>query len=218
MNEQFFVNSNLTKGHYAFKTLKSKKPFENPMSECMKLKLLPDDVVVDIGAYVGEYSIICHNAGVKRIISYEATPETFELLLKNKKETMEIHNVAIVGGYGKQIELFISKGIGVTNSIAKRKNKVKSITIPSMKYDDAIKDATIVKIDVEGAEYGFRIVENLNHLRGIIIEFHPMVGFDWEKKANDILNKIEENNFTALHRATFKSGWSYISAYVRETK
>ena len=80
----FYINSKTTGGHYAFKTLKSVKPFENNMRECKSIKLQDSDIVVDIGAYVGEYSMYASRQGVKKVYSYEPTPRTFKLLKKNK--------------------------------------------------------------------------------------------------------------------------------------
>lgn len=216
MKDLFYVDSKTTGGHYAFKTEKSKKPFENPMSECKSLKLLTTDVVADIGAYVGEYSLFAVSQGVKKVVAYEATPETAAILELNSRGRVKVHNLAVVGNNAKKVDLYISKGIGVTNSIAKVSGKADKVSVKTIKYDQAVKSATVVKIDVEGAEYGYDILGNLEGLRGIIIEFHPIVGFDWVETANHILNSIEAAGFTCIHRANFKSGWSLISSFVKE--
>ncbi len=210
-NIPFFVKSKITGGHYAFKTDKSNKPFENPMDTCLKIKLRPDDVVADLGAYVGEYSMWASLQGVKKVVSYEPTPDTFELLKRNKKSNMEIHNLAVVGDNTKHIDLYISKGIGVTNSIAKTKGKDHKIEVNTIKYEDAIKDATVVKIDVEGAEYSYNIIQP--NLRAIILEFHPIVGKDWKTYANNLMDKIESLGYKRIVRPHFRSGWSLIGCW-----
>ena len=123
--DQFFVKSKITGGHYAFKTSKSNKPFSNKMTECKSIELYENDVVVDIGAYVGEYSLYALRQGIKKVISYEATPRTFKTLTYNVTQNSEyrniseLHNKAVVGGDDDFVNLYISSGIGVTNSITK---------------------------------------------------------------------------------------------------
>lgn len=215
MHEPIFIKSKVTGGHYGFKTNKGKKPFENPMSECKSIKLLPSDIVIDIGAYVGEYSIIANNSKVLNVISYEATPDTFKVLSMNKKPLMEIYNKAVVGDNSETVNLYISKGIGVTNSIKKIDNKSCFITVPAIKYEEAIKNGSVVKIDVEGAEYSYNILGNLSNIRAIIIEFHPIVKFNWKEYAQDTLQSIINYGFKPIKLANFKSGWSLISSFER---
>jgi FkbM family methyltransferase len=202
-----FVKSKTTGGHYAFLAERSGKAFCNPMQHPKMIKLTPDDVVADIGAYVGEYSRYAALQGVKAIRSYEATPRTFELLSKNRVDPMEVHNRAVVGDDSKEITLYLSKGIGVTNSIAKSGSKAGSITVPTIRYEDAVKGCSVAKIDVEGAEYGYNIIQP--HLRAIILEFHPLVGEDWKGKADKIMADLGEAGYTAVAVPGFNNGWDF---------
>lgn len=204
IKQPIFINSKITGGHYALKTDKSDKPFENPMNYYTKLQLREDDVVADLGAYVGEYSLYA-SPRVKRVLSYEPTPYTFEILKTNKKENMELYNVAIVGNDARYVELFISRGIGVTNSIAKTINKSGMIMVPTMRYEIAVQDVTVVKIDVEGAEYLYNIIQP--QLRGIILEFHPIAKKPWREWADKIMNDIENSGYKLVVKPEFKCGW-----------
>lgn len=205
MNNIKYITNNITGGHFAFIS-KNNNIFVNPMNINTKLELKASDIVVDIGAYVGEYSLFAINKGVKQVISYEPTPETFKVLKKNKKENMIIVNKAVVGNDVNYVNLFISKGIGVTNSIVKSIRKNKIIKVPAIRYEKAVKNATVVKIDVEGAEYSFNIIQP--HLRGIIIEFHPLSGEPWKKYVQKIMNNLENNGYKCIYKPTFKSGWN----------
>jgi len=205
-HKPIFIHSNITGGHYALKTDKSNKPFENPMSINTKIKLKSDDIVVDIGAYIGEYSMWAMKNGAKKVYAYEPTPYTFKILKKNQIPNMEIFNIAVVGNDKKFVNLNISSGIGVTNSIVKGNKKGGVINVPAIKYEDALKDATIVKIDVEGAEYTYNIIQP--QLRAIILEFHPIVKKPWKIWAEKIMNDIEANGYKAVVKPTFKSGWN----------
>lgn len=214
-NDLFFIKSKVTGGHWALKSEKSKKPFVNNMRECLSVDLYKDDIVVDIGAYVGEYSMWASQQGVKRVYSYEPTPNTFDVLYQNSLLCKNIftENLAVVGNNDKYVELFISKGIGVTNSIAKSSRKSHSIKVPTIKYENAIQDATVVKIDVEGAEYGYNIIQP--QLRAIILEFHPIVNFDWKTQAYNIMKDLEDSGFKPIMLPTFKSGWSLTGSWKR---
>tara|TARA_R100001530_G_scaffold123496_1_gene91436 strand:- start:936 stop:1595 length:660 start_codon:yes stop_codon:yes gene_type:complete len=212
-----YTNNKITGGHYAFQN-PGKNPFCNPMKECTSIELFADDVVADIGAYVGEYTMYAANQGVKRIKSYEATPNTFNLLQKNvslieSSANIDIHNLAVVGDDRKECELFLSKGIGVTNSIEKRRGKKGFIKIDTIRYEQAVKDCTVVKIDVEGAEYSYDIIQP--NLRAIILEFHPLVNKDWQGKAYMIMEKLKSNGFKSIIYPTFKNGWSLNSSWIR---
>jgi len=211
MNKIVFINSNITKGHYAFQGRTSKRPFENKMVECKSIKLNSDDIVADIGAYVGEYSRWAANNGAKQVLSYEPTPDTFRVLKMNKLSKMKLFNLAVVGNNKEYVNLYISKGIGVTNSIVKKKSNF--IKVKTIKYEEAIKDATIVKIDVEGAEYTYDIIQP--QLRAIILEFHPISKKPWKEWAFNIINNIENAGFKSIMKPTFKSGWNLTGSWKR---
>jgi FkbM family methyltransferase len=206
MNNIKYIKNSITGGHFAFASKKSNNIFVNPMNINTKFELKTSDIVADIGAYVGEYSLFAINNGVKQVISYEPTPETFKVLEKNKKGNMIIINKAVVGNNIDYVDLFISKGIGVTNSIAKSIKKNGSIKVPAIRYEEAVKNATVVKIDVEGAEYSYNIIQP--HLRGIIIEFHPLSKKPWREYAQKIMNNLEINGYKCIYRPTFESGWN----------
>lgn len=207
------IKSNITGGHFGFSSDRCDKVFVNKMKEAQLIKLLPTDVVVDIGGYVGEFSMWAQSQNVKKVITFEATPNTFKVLKMNKKPRMQIHNLAVVGDDSKEIKLYLSKGIGVTNSIVKSKDNF--IVVPAIKYEDAISEASVVKIDVEGAEYTFDILGNLKNIRAITIEWHPIVGKNWKREARRIMRKIEEFGFECLYSPSFENGWDMNCTFVR---
>jgi len=213
MNDAVWVKNSTTGGHLAFKTARAKTAFTNNMKECKLVKLLPSDIVADIGAYVGEYSMYASRMGVKKVISYEPTPATYAVLERNATDTMTCRNMAVVGDDTASVQLHISKGVGVTNSIEKTKGKTGAITVPAMRYERAVDGVSVVKIDVEGAEYSFNIVQP--QLRAIILEFHPIVGRDWKADAWRIMADIEDHGFTPLCTPTFVSGWNCAGCWER---
>ena len=196
--------------HYAWQSLTSKWPFRNAMAACKSIELYKSDIVVDIGAYVGEYSL--HAASrVREVHSYEASPETFKVLAMNRKSNMQIFNKAVIGGNDKTVELFLTGGIGAGNSIFKGRKK-DSVTVEAVNYLETIRNATVVKIDVEGAEYDYDIIQP--NLRAIIIEFHPISGK--YTGAYQIMEDLQNKGFKPAYRIPqFKNGWDTNSAWIR---
>ena len=157
-------------GYYAL-CQEGKKVFHCPTKEMLSIDYKEDDVVCDIGAYTGQYASIVLEKGVKEVRCYEPTALTFEVLKMYKNPKMKIFNMAVVGNDDKERNFYISKGIGVTNSLIPKKGQNVFQKVKCIKYDDVIRDATIVKIDIEGGEYE---IENLiqEHIRAYIIDFH----------------------------------------------
>jgi FkbM family methyltransferase len=207
------INTKNYQDLYAFQSNKSDKPFLNLMTVCKSIPLYTTDIVADIGAYIGEFGIYCTEQGVKEVHCYEPTPNTFKVLSKNQRGSMILHNAAVVGDNQKFVDLYISKGIGVTNSIAKT-NKNKKISVPAINYNEAIKNATVVKIDVEGAEYSYDIIQN--HIRAYIIEFHPLVDIDWISNAKKIMQQLHQSGYKTIHRPGFKNGWDLIGSFLKK--
>lgn len=194
-----------------------KKPFMPPMRECNSIPLHYSDRVIDIGAYMGQYSIRCARFPVKRVIAYEPTPLSYEILTKTKLPNFIPINAAIVGNNEKNTILHISSGFGVTNSTTLSYRTARSIMVPAINYIDAIKDATIVKIDVEGGEYSFHIEDNFpDSLRGLIIDFHPVTNYNWLKKAKEIIIEIEKNGFQPVISPDWSSGWTRAGSWIRD--
>lgn len=205
---------NVPGGHYVIASAK-KNYFITPMKECNSITLQYSDIVVDIGAYVGTYAIRCARFPVKKVKAYEPTPETFKILNKTKLQNLKIYNKAIVGDNRKKVKLFISKGIGVTNSIVKSRSKAGYIYISTESYKQVVQKATIIKIDIEGEEYNLPIIEEITpYLRAIIIDFHPMPG-NWIQKANSIIQKIIESGFQTIIKPNFLCGWTQAGSWKR---
>lgn len=190
-----------------------KKPFITPMRECASIELRESDVVVDIGAYVGTYAIRCARFPVKQVVAYEPTPRTYEVLSRTKLPNLRVEQAAVVGDDSKEVELFVSAGIGVTNGIVASSRKAGSVVVPAVSYVDAVRDATVVKIDVEGAEYGYPIVQP--GVRAYVIDFHK-VGDDWIAKAERIIGELEASGFVAVIKPDWSNGWTCAGSWKRE--
>jgi FkbM family methyltransferase len=173
-----------------------RKPFVSQLKECHSIELRHSDVVVDIGAYVGTYAIRCARFPVKAVTAYEPTPQSYGVLSKTTLPNLTVVQAAIVGDRRRSVTLHIARGIGTTNSTVKSARKIDHLTVPAVSYVRAVKQATIVKIDIEGGEYDLPIVQP--SIRALIIDFHPVDGTDWMAKAARLMQTLKAAGFKAV--------------------
>ena len=141
--------------NYDFKTLN--EVIDNCYDDYFDLDLIPvckNETLIDLGAYTGDTILsFIKNYGIDsydKIIAYEITEETYQLLLKNTEEYQNI--------------ICKLKGVGNTSLIASLKksnvnasaNRIKTNdvgSIPVVTLDEDIKEKiTIIKADIEGME------------------------------------------------------------------
>jgi FkbM family methyltransferase len=198
-------------GHYLIYG-KDPEPFIPQMGVCNSIPLRHSDVVVDIGAYLGTFAIRCTRLPVKQVTAYEPTPETFKVLSLTQSANLRLVNAAVVSDDSPTANLFISAGLGLTNSIAKSFRKIGKVTVPAVNYVEAVKGASIVKIDVEGAEYDYPIIQS--SLRAIILDFHKVP--DWIDKAHKIMDDLTAAGFKAVVEPVFENRWSPGGSWIRD--
>lgn len=184
------------------------------MRECHSVALRYSDVVVDIGAWCGTYALWAARLPVKRVVAYEPTPATFEILARTKLPNFTPRREAIVGDDRKSVELHLSAGIGVTNSLVVARPKAAVERVPARRYEEAVLGASVVKIDVEGAEYGYDLVQP--GIRALIVDFHPIAKRDWVLDAEKMISKIEGAGFRPIIRPSWKSGWNRAGSWIRD--
>jgi len=200
-------------GHMAL-GYKGKKPHVANMGDCHALPLRHTDVVADVGAYVGTYSLWCARHPVREVRAFEPTPRSADLIADVSHPNLTLYRAAVVGDEKtKTVDLYLSKRLGLTNSVAQTRAKAGKITVDAISYEEAVRGATVAKIDVEGAEYSYPIVQP--SLRGLIIDFHPMPG-DWKKQARLIMEEIRDSGFRAIREPEFKHGWDVGGVWARE--
>lgn len=195
-----------------------RKPFVPPMAECHSIPLRESDVVVDIGAYCGTFALYCARHPVKLVRAYEPTPASFQVLsLHSQLRNLELVQAAVVGDDRPEVELWVSKGIGVTNSVVLSRRKAGAIPVPAVSYEEAVRGASIVKVDVEGAEYTYQQLVQPG-IRGLIIDFHPIPSTAWQKRAQEMVDQIEAAGFQPVITPQFQGtcGWLYAGSWVRE--
>jgi FkbM family methyltransferase len=178
------------------------------------------DIFIDVGAYIGYYSVIAANV-VKdvgdsgKVVAFEVHPETYEMLKKNfainEYKNCIAENIALSNEEGS-FKLFTAKrGISSGSLFSVEGIHMASyITVKATTLDHYCENhnlaPNLVKMDVEGAEYiallGMQKVIDLYHPK-FIIELHPQhleqqgislqVLFDFLKKRGYQIGLIDES-------------------------
>ena len=170
------------------------------------------DIVIDIGAHIGPYTIIASKrVGPNgKVIAIEADPDNFDLLSRNI-QLNKLSNVTALNyaacSKEKKIKLYLPSGVGRSshtkyNTImpnrAHGKEKfveVKANTLDYLLQSNIIKQEEVnwIKIDVEGAEYevlkGAKdILSKCSDIR-LLIEIHNLsAGYNLYKPISEFLS------------------------------
>jgi FkbM family methyltransferase len=179
------------------------------------ISLEPGDIVIDVGAHVGAFSIpaLFYNPGIK-ILAFEPDPVNFRLLKENavrnglQENGLFTFNLAVADTEG---QLMFARGrTSTTGSIARSGFfkaapaseivLVSATNIENIFHQHSIDRCRLLKVDCEGSEYEIfeRLPEAiLSRIENIIVEVHPArAGTPAELKSG-----LEMKGFRVLERA-----------------
>ena len=177
-------------------------------------EIQPSDIVVDIGAHVGVFTVFAAKKAYNgEVYSYEPEPTNFKQLkknvvlnhLKNVKET----RTGVAGRKGMRT-FYVSNQHTGGNSIIKvpgKKIKAKFTTLKDIIDDNEIDVIDFLKVDVEGAEYEILLStpkEYFNKIKRMGLEYH-----DWmtKKKGGDLKTFLEKLGFNVQDRKGMLYGY-----------
>lgn len=181
-----------------------------------------DDVVVDIGANVGVFTLFAAGKTQNTIYAYEPSPINFKFLNRNIR-TNRLPNVitydSAVCDKSGSAELFFSEidaghmlfNHNSSDEVGKH-IKVPAITLQRIMEDNNLKQIDFLKMDCEGSEGSILSstpTEYLKQIKKIAIEFHDNVS---ELKHEDIQRLFEKIEFTTKLEWDGKSPFGYIYA------
>lgn len=176
-------------------------------------------VVVDVGAYVGDYAryIIRHVDGkAKNYYLIEACPKNFQVL-KVRCGKMRLFNMAVSNKNGKA-DFFVSfkesvLGSSKSNSLyheyvfgrrprKKTSYRVKTITMDSFIEKNKISKIDFLKINCEGGEYLMFSAPTLDFLkktRMIFIQIHGKSESFWPEEKQRIVDTLNNKGFKMIY-------------------
>jgi len=183
-----------------------------------KMKFSKGDVVLDIGAHIGSFSLaIAKQHPDIRILSFEPSPNSYRILRKN----ITINNYKNIVPFNKAViskekkgGIYLDPVNSALNSIYRSKGhyvKVPSISLEKIFRSNNIKNCAFIKMDCEGSEYDIILNTPLNLLRkikAIVIEYHDPVDFGISNKKYTILNLVKH-----LKNAGFKCNANRMKNY-----
>ena len=167
--------------------------------ECLKQIIKNGDIVVDLGANIGYYTLILAQLVGKsgHVYAFEPDPSNFEILSKNvrenKHDNVTLVQKAISDKNGK-VKLYVSKRNLASHRIFDAEDKRKSIEVDVTTLDEYFQKSKklvkFIKMDVEGAEGAAilgasKIIEDSKNLV-IMMEYFPK----WIKKFGDVPEEI----------------------------
>jgi len=188
--------------------LESDREGEREVVELLISNLQPGDIVYDIGANVGFYSVILGKAVGERgkVIAFEPEKESYNLLQRNLKLNNLINVYTFqkaLGNENKEGELFLGQTIGNFSLVKTYEKEINSQKVEIVKGDQFVRDQSLpipkaVKIDVEGYEYsvllGLRETLSNSKCQIICCEVHPRL-LPPEVKEGKIRNIIKSFGF-----------------------
>ncbi len=142
-----------------------------------------DDLVVDIGAFIGDTALYFAKKGAKRVIGFEPSLELFEIALKNVDlnncgDKIELRNVAVGAVNGTKPFMFNLSWPGSSSVVRGWVNKAiyntKVVSLASILEEFG--HVGLLKVDCEGAEhdiipqaYKEKLLKNIDK---IVMEVH----------------------------------------------
>lgn len=172
-----------------------------------EFKIKEDDVVIDIGAHIGLFSILAAKSASRgKIYAFEPSEENFNLLKENidlnKLSNLELINKAVAKESGAR-EFALSKDDPAGHAIPYEETNRRKVDVQTTSLDDFFEERNInkvdfLKMDCEGAEYEIFYScsdETLNKIDKISMEYHNV---DTEKNVSRIKSFLEEKRFKVL--------------------
>ena len=170
------------------------------------VKVTKDDVVVDLGANIGVFSVYCQNHNPKFVYSVEPDPTTFKLLTKNTSQFSNIKciNAAISDFDGESDFIHFPQSSAVNHLVKNQgiinytSNQSQIIKTPTFNINTFINQNNIsyinyLKVDIEGSELDVFKEINKDYLNNCIkkiaIEYHT------NEIKNELIEILESQEF-----------------------
>lgn len=181
--------------------------YESFETELVKKQVSKGDIVIDLGANVGYYTLLFSKlvGGTGKVFAFEPDSENFSLLKKNV-EINGYKNVVLVkkAVSSRSCEaLFYLRNNGVSNSFLNFGDGAKSVAVEKVDLDtffgkiDCMVD--FIKMDIEGEEFealkGASLILGRNKNIKIVLEFLPFNLNAAEVKPMDLLNFLKDKGF-----------------------
>jgi FkbM family methyltransferase len=173
------------------------------------LTLPHNPVVIDIGGFIGDFSLYAvKRLNARRVIVCEPSPRNWALLLKNianngYEDRIEPVNKAVTDGGSTMMNIDAPDQyqcmVSAYYPSEQPLSAVPGISLGELLRDHAVESVDLLKIDCEGGEYA--ILESspadvLSRIRNIVFEYHQIDGV-WAK-LESVKQRLRREGY-ALH-------------------
>jgi FkbM family methyltransferase len=168
------------------------------------------DVIIDIGAHVGYFTLYASNIAKEgKIYSFEPTNQTYQILeenvILNKLKNVKTTNCGVSDQVGTAI-LYIDDENSIGNSMFisnnKKIEKIKVTNINKIIGDNHIDKINLLKLDCEGAEFSILMKlsnREIEKIEKISVEVHLDLS---ETNLKDLEDHLRNNGFKVVTRPT----------------
>lgn len=181
------------------------------------LNIKKNEIVVDIGSHIGDFSIFSNLLGASKVYAYEPDPDTFKLLknniFNNHIKNIKAINLAVTNKIDKQnFYKSLEDGGNSIYDILHTNNSIliKTTTIDEIMRNKKLKRIDFLKIDCEGSEgliFKSISIKTLKTINKISMEYHDNVS---SMNHIQIIKKLKLAGFkTKLLKTGNKFGYIY---------
>jgi FkbM family methyltransferase len=166
-----------------------------------------DEVILDLGGYIGDSSLYALNNGAKQVISLEPSPNNLEVYklqkhINNPKLILLEEAVSNINGTAK---FYITKENKATGSHSlKNVRGREEYTVKTRKWEELLNEynPTIIKMDCEGGEdnIDFNLINN--KVKAIMCELHPKFCKRKFERTEEIINVLKEKFNIVYYKET----------------
>lgn len=141
--------------HISKTILAEKNFYETELLEALHAELSPGDVVLDVGANIGNHTVYFAKVAGCRVAAFEAHPLAFRILQENIRINgleglVDAHHLAISDAEGRvSITAEMENNLGATRFGVNADGEVRAVKLDDM---GVARPVRLIKIDVEGME------------------------------------------------------------------
>jgi len=187
------------------------------------LKIVPGDVVLDLGAHVGAFAKYAFDKGAKTVVCVEPNPEHLPYLPTNAPNGL-LYWGAITRDGGSNTTLYVSKrgcSHSATTSPSPRNKSRTAVAVPTVSFRALLTSfrPTVVKMDIEGGEYSTMLpyVEELECASRVMAEVHLMTP-EMFVGASELMTTMEDHGWKPIgsnKRPSKVTGWPLLRTWSR---
>ena len=180
------------------------------MTAVFKQAVRPGDVVLDIGGYLGYFTLLAARGSAPdgRVIVVEANPQSQELLQRNIErngfsDRVHMHRTAVAAESGTAT-FYWDASDGSTSGLSEPENLGGTYQVPVARIDSLLEGEPpldVVKIDIEGGEVGALrgMSETLSHAKPglrLFVELNPGALANAGTSGDELLALLRGYGFT----------------------